>query len=347
MNYQEHFKVPLSEIEIQNFKSGVWSVDDFVVKDNGLIRKVKEQKSSNSTLAEIDCIFISYDEPNADKNYADLLNKAPWAKRVHGVKGSDAAHKAAADLSTTERFITIDADNIVNPKIFDLKIDFNSQQYKNKQLSWCGKNNINNLVYGNGGIKCWSKHFVKNMRTHESALFPNAKVDFCWEHDYIQMPDLYSLSVINTSPLQAFRAGFREGVKMTLREGIRQNLTEPSKQLPRRNYQRLLIWMNVGSDVINGLWSMYGARLGCYMTNCTEWDYTLVRDFDYLTNLFNEKAQHDPLEKIDYYGSLLQEHLGLPLSFLYPEQSKFFKEAWSNPPRVVGINDKWDIIDGI
>ena len=43
-----------------------------------------------------DIVFLSYDEPNADKNYADLLNKAPWAKRVHGVKGFDAAHKAAA-----------------------------------------------------------------------------------------------------------------------------------------------------------------------------------------------------------------------------------------------------------
>ena len=39
---------------------------------------------------------IPHDEPNAEKNYADLLKKVPWAKRVHGVKGSDAAHKAAA-----------------------------------------------------------------------------------------------------------------------------------------------------------------------------------------------------------------------------------------------------------
>ena len=61
-------------------------------------------------LSEIDCIFLSYDEPNADKNWADLLNKAPWAKRVHGVKGSDAAHKACANLSETEHFITVDAE---------------------------------------------------------------------------------------------------------------------------------------------------------------------------------------------------------------------------------------------
>ena len=67
-------------------------------------------------VTEIDIVFLSYDEPNADLHYADLCNKVPWAKRVHGVKGSDHAHKAAANLSETDWFITVDADNIVNPK---------------------------------------------------------------------------------------------------------------------------------------------------------------------------------------------------------------------------------------
>ena len=57
-------------------------------------------------LAEIDIIYLSYDEPNAEENYADLLAKVPWAKRVHGIKGSDAAHKACATLSETDRFLT-------------------------------------------------------------------------------------------------------------------------------------------------------------------------------------------------------------------------------------------------
>ena len=61
----------------------------------------------------IDCdiIYLSYDEPNAEQNYADLCKKVPWAKRVHGVEGSDAAHKACARLSETDRFITVDGDN--------------------------------------------------------------------------------------------------------------------------------------------------------------------------------------------------------------------------------------------
>ena len=47
-------------------------------------------------VTELDIFYISYDEPNCEEHWADLLNKVPWAKRVHGVKGFDAAHKAAA-----------------------------------------------------------------------------------------------------------------------------------------------------------------------------------------------------------------------------------------------------------
>ena len=65
--------------------------------------------SNTVSINDFDIVYISYDEPNADENYADLLEKCPWAKRSHGVWGSDAAHKAAAALSETERFITVDA----------------------------------------------------------------------------------------------------------------------------------------------------------------------------------------------------------------------------------------------
>ena len=102
---------------------------------------------------EFDIVFLSYDEPNADVHYADLLTKAPWAKRVHGIKGSDAAHKAAAALSDTEWFITVDADNIVHTEFFDLDLDMSDP--KIQVYGWCGRNSVNGLRYGNGGLKIW------------------------------------------------------------------------------------------------------------------------------------------------------------------------------------------------
>ena len=50
-------------------------------------------------ISEFDFIFLSYDEPNAEMLYADLLDKVPWAKRVHKVKGFDSAHRACADCT--------------------------------------------------------------------------------------------------------------------------------------------------------------------------------------------------------------------------------------------------------
>ena len=285
-------------------------------------------------LAEIDCIFLSYDEPNAEKNWADLLNKAPWAKRVDGVKGSDAAHKACARLSETKHFITVDADNIVDPAFFNLSFDTDKLPKKeNTQMSWAGRNMINGLVYGNGGLKCWTKEFVLNMHTHEDATDSTSQVDFCWQDNYVQMADCYSFTYNNASPLQAWRAGFREGVKMTLNRGIKQDLFDPKQQLGKRNYQRLLMWCSVGADVENGAWAIYGARLGTWMTNIGDWDYVKVRDFDYLNELFND-TKDIPIEaNTKWLGEQLRTKINLPVADLDATQSKFFKEVWINPPR--------------
>ena len=48
-------------------------------------------------VSDMDFVFLSVDEPNAEKNFANLKRKIPWAKRVHGVKGFDTAHKKYED----------------------------------------------------------------------------------------------------------------------------------------------------------------------------------------------------------------------------------------------------------
>lgn len=299
-------------------------------------------------LAEIDCIFLSYDEPNADHNWADLLNKAPWAKRVHGVKGSDAAHKACARLSETEHFITVDGDNIVDPAFFNIVIDTDKlPKGEHTQMSWAGRNVINGLVYGNGGLKVWTRDFVLNMQTHEEASNDTNQVDFCWQDNYTQMADCYSEVHNNSSPLQAWRAGFREGVKMTLNRGIKQELINAKKQLGLRNYRRLLMWCSVGADIENGAWAILGARQGAYMTNCTNWDHVQVRDFEYLNTLFVEWKDCDPVQTAKRFGNDLRLKLNLPIADIDLDSSKFFREVFVNPVRTnTALTEKeitWDL----
>ena len=295
---------------------------------------------SKINVIDQDIIFLSYDEPNAEKNYADLLTKVPWAKRVHGVKGSDNAHKACAAASETEYFVTVDADNIVNKDFFSVSIDLDELKLTSDHVfSWCGNIHVNGLMYGNGGLKMWTRKFVNEMRTHENSdpADVKGKVEFCFDNRYYQFDECYSESFTNSTPFQAWRAGFREGVKMSLDQGAKVNRVQG---VWWQNYQRLLIWCNVGSDVKNGLWSMLGAREGCYLTNCTDWDYANVRDFDYLTTHFNDNYKDNELDeqKVSWYGLTLKKKLGIPVADLDANGSEFFKTVYRNIPRVIRRN---------
>ena len=311
------------------------------------------------SMNEFDVIFISYDEDNCEENWADLQAKVPWAQRVHGVEGSDAAHKAAANLSTTDMFVSVDGDNIVDPSFFDLELELDHPKFAGKAISWAAKNYVNGLEYGNGGLKLWPKQYVLDMRTHEHADTDDARnqVDFCWEDSYVQMTNQYSVTYPNGSPRQAFRAGFREGVKMSLDQGGKVDPDNFKKIVWHGNYKRLITWCSVGADTENGLWAMYGARLGCYMTNLTDWDFVNVRDFKYLNTLFDGqsmKFRANPLStniekcyKTDFswdkdillthitsLGVKLRKGMGIEVAELDETQSRFYKAAFVNTPRM-------------
>ena len=287
-----------------------------------------------------DIIFLSYDEPNAEKNYADLLSKVPWAKRVHGVEGSDAAHKACAAISETENFITIDGDTIIEPKFLQVELDLDELgATPEHQFSWAGKIDINGLKYGNGSIKMWTRDFVNNMQTHENSDGSDeTNIEFCYFDKYLQLNENYSTSIISSTPQQAWRAGFREGVKMSLNRG---KIVNDLKTIWWQNYNRLLIWTMIGADVENGLWAVLGARAGVFMTMCTEWDHVQVRDFEYLNDLW--KTSFAAIEDIEYeiqeYGTKLINQLEIPIAAnpLDAQQSSFFKSIYVHNLRNVKL----------
>jgi len=294
-------------------------------------------------VTDCDIVYLSYDEPNAEKNYADLLTKVSWAKRVHGVDGSDSAHKACARLSETERVIVVDGDNTIRPEFLKQEIDFKDEVDLDKSvISWGARNTINGLIYGNGGIKCWPTQLVLDMKTHENAESENAKtqVDFCWDINYIQIDSCMSDVHNNATPQQAWRAGFREGVKMGLLEGSKAVPNNFSKQVHWKNFHRLLVWMHVGLDVKNGDWAIYGARQGCYMTNCTDWDYLNVRDFKWLNKYWEENDSQTTEKMLPYeimgIGETLKHELNISIADPFTdEQSVLFKALYTNPPRML------------
>lgn len=280
-------------------------------------------------IADLDCIYLSYDEPQKEEFWLKIKNMVPWAKRVDGVKGSDAAHKAAADASDTERFILIDGDNLPDTKFFNLTLEFETASHAQAVYRWRARNHVNGLMYGNGGLSSWTREFVWNMRTHENTDGRSETVvEFCFDPLYWAMHDCYSTTYPNGSAKHAWRAGFREGVKMCLNKGQRPTVSEFKNQVHQRNLDHLTIWQNVGLDVDQGAWAIAGARQGTYMTMLTDWDYREVQWFDALENLWNTVASTDPAELIQRYQDPLNTQLDLPMNVLMPNESKFFKHHY-------------------
>lgn len=283
-------------------------------------------------IIEFDFVFLSYDEPNAEILYAELLNLVPWAKRVHGVKGFDAAHRACADASDTDFFVTVDGDNRIDPKFLDISVDIEDYQ-TDHAWTWAGRNHINGLVYGNGGLKLWSKQFVYNMRSHENSDNDAGKVDFCWNHKYHDLFGTYSTTMANGSAYQAWRSGYREGVKMSLNNGRRINPSDFARTVWIYNLHKLLIWCSVGADVQNGMWSILGARQGAYDCNLTDWDYTQIHDYNWFKSKWDTVKDSDPEQMSIELGKELRTGLNIDISDLDAQQSKFFKKVYINPPR--------------
>ena len=280
-------------------------------------------------IADLDCIYLTYDEPNKETNWIKIQNMVPWAKRVDGVKGSDAAHKAAADASDTDRFVLIDGDNIPDPSFFNLQLELTDAN-RSCVFRWKARNVINGLMYGNGGMSCWTKDFIYSMRTHENSDGTDENdVEFCFYPNYWAMNDCYSTTYPNATPFQAWRAGFREGVKMCLDRGAKPTLQEFESRVNSRNYDNLCIWQTVGADADNGFWAIYGARLGTYMIMLEGWNYKDVQDFDVLTTLWRSFEQDGP-DQCKSVGNALRTRLSLPIVDMDPDDSCFFKHHYKS-----------------
>ena len=288
-------------------------------------------------IADLDVIFLTYDEPKKEEFWVQIQNMVPWAKRVDGVKGSDNAHKAAAAASDTERFVLIDGDNIPDPEFFNLQLSLDSTN-EDCVFRWKARNHINGLMYGNGGLSCWTRTFINEMKTHENSDgSDDTAVEFCFDPKYIPMHNCYSTTYPNATPFQAWRAGFREGVKMCLARGVKPSLEEFKSKVSGRNFDSLCIWQSVGIDVENGHYAIWGARYGTWMTMLNpSWDYREVQDFDALTALWEDTEFDWESTNLNELSEMqcavwngLQQRLTLPIVELDRDQSKFFKHHYA------------------
>ncbi len=220
---------------------------------------------------KFDVIFLSYDEPLAEEHWERLKKRFPHAQRVHKVKGILRAHKKCAELAGTDYFFVVDGDSYILDS-FDI-YDVPSEISDNRFYMWQSRNVVNDLVYGNGGIKLFPKSIFDGIEEYGVDLF----IDLPHERIY----QVTSLNRFNASPFYSWRAGFRECIQLA---------SEHSQTIKERTRIYLLnVWCNKGSDREFGMWCVKGARAGRRygMENIGNKEAVeMMNDFDWLRKRF-------------------------------------------------------------
>jgi hypothetical protein len=218
-----------------------------------------------------DIVFISYQEPNADENYATLKARFPMAKRVHGVKGIHQAHIKAAKKCFTSMFWIVDADALILDT-FNFDYEVPDHQLDHVHV-WRAKNPINELEYGYGGVKLFPRKLTIGMDTTKPDMTTSIS-----EH-FIAVDKVANTTAFNTSPFETWKGAFRECAKLSSKTITRQNNEETES--------RLDTWCTVGEDNPYGSYAIAGANAGRKFGISNRSNISLINDFDWLKEQFD------------------------------------------------------------
>lgn len=214
--------------------------------DHRFLIEKKEHNTLVSKTKPYDIIFISYNEPNADNNYRNLLKRFPRAKRIDGIKGIHQAHIRAAEISDTDMFWVVDGDAVISNKFnFDYEL---STYEKDTVYVWRSQNPVNHLVYGYGGVKLLPKRLTLKMNLDSSDVTTAISKKFK------AVKEVSNITKFNTDSFNAWKGAFRECAKLSSKI-IR-------GQLDAETEERLSIWCSVGKDKSFGEFVIAGAIAG-------------------------------------------------------------------------------------
>lgn len=262
-------------------------------------------------LSELDVVFLSYREPQKEQLWADLGRRLPGAKRVDGVEGFLNAFKMCAERSTTSHFLMVDGDTRLLDS-FDPDLELPPLR-EDAVLTWASRNAINGLVYGNGCLKLWPVAGLLEMRPQ--AGFRPASGYLIDSIRYLRQPGVFSETVPNGSPEQAFLYGFREVYRCCI-DGWAE----------KRRLIRVIC--TVGSDVPNGTWANLGGLEAIrYALAGAPW--RIVGDYAALGNLFERAWQAHHEDPAAGCTSLVREvnaRTDLDLDWLSPVRSAAGRE---------------------
>jgi hypothetical protein len=239
LNYTVEYVIPWHELDYEH----VWMLDRKCLTNSDpdvwaiKVRAVENIKGTKyigsvapSIFDQLDVVFISYGEPNAEDNWARVLMKAPYAKRVDGVKGIFAAHCRAAEIANTDMFYVVDGDAWIED---DWTFDYQPNIWnRDCAYLWNSRNPINDLEYGYGGVKLFPRQ-----RLLDAWLWQGLDMTTEVMKDITTMPTVSNKTTFNTDEFATWRSAFRECVKLCYH--IEQNSDDWQAK------EKLKVWLNM------------------------------------------------------------------------------------------------------
>jgi hypothetical protein len=216
------------------------------------------------TNTQLDVVFISYHELNAEANWQRLLEKVPNALRVDGVVGIFEAHKAAAKLAKTDMFFVVDADAYLTD---DWQFDFQPGIFdRDCTYVWNSRNPVNDLTYGYGGVKLFNRSKVRSLKSWGTDLTLSVSKKLT------VMDRVSNITQFNTSEYNTWKAAFRECAKL-------------AKKTDSESAARLGSWLTPIETADFAIWAKRGAEQGIAFAKSNV-DITQVNDYKWLKQQF-------------------------------------------------------------
>ena len=224
-----------------------------------------------------DVVFISYHESFAAERFADLCAKLRgnlicWVKDI---KGIHQAHIEAAQQSSSEMFYVVDADAVVVDDFnFDYQIPYYDINAKVTVHVWHSLNPVNDLEYGNGGVKLLPRLLTLDMDMSKPDMTTSISK---W---FKSIPSISNINGFNTDPFNTWKSAFRECCKLSSRVIDRQDDAETQ--------YRLDVWCEKSTDE----YALQGARAGRTFGAVNRTDLEelkKINDFEWLKEQFDAR----------------------------------------------------------
>jgi hypothetical protein len=238
-----------------------------------------EKKENDKLVSEhklYDVVFISYNEPNADANFKLLKTLCPRAKRIHGITGIHKAHMTAAELCSTSMMWVVDGDASVDSS-FDFATTMSSYDL-DCVFVWRSKNPVNDLEYGNGGVKLLPRGLTLQLDTSSLDMTTSISKKFK------ARTTVSNTTNFNTDPFNTWKSAFRECAKLSSKTINGQRDVETDS--------RLAVWCTTGSDKLYGNYAIAGAIAGKEFGEINKDNISQlikINDFKWLMHQFTTK----------------------------------------------------------